>query len=384
MGTAVASALQWCLALQWGRARQRHSAPRACGGVVVVMDTDADGSARVAGPRIATALPVSCNTGARDRAVKAREQRRKGMVDVTAGTPVGVLAVHAHPDDESSKGAGTLARLSDEGVRTIVVTCTGGEEGDILNPAMERPEVRADLPAVRRAELARALEILGVDRHYWLGYRDSGMAGKESNQHADAFAVAPLEEATARLVAILRHERPEVVITYDETGGYPHPDHIRTHEVTVAAFEASGDPSRFPEAGPAFSPRKLYYHASLSRRQLLALHQIAVDRGIPSPFAEWLERREANGHRDTQPTTQVDVGPWMGRMRAALLAHATQIDPQGPWLALPEDAVRAAYPWDDYVLAQSAIEVSLPETDLLQGLSVPRAGCGQQAGTQAS
>ena len=163
--------------------------------------------------------------------------------------PRTLLAVHAHPDDESSKGAAVMARYADQGVRVVVVTCTGGEAGEILNPAMDKPGVLERMPELRRQELAKALEILDVTAHHWLGYRDSGMADSETNGHPDAFANADLEEATGRLVALIRAERPQVVLTYDEHGGYPHPDHIRTHEVSVAAFEAAGDPGRFPEAG---------------------------------------------------------------------------------------------------------------------------------------
>ena len=144
-----------------------------------------------------------------------------------------LLALHAHPDDESSKGAATMARYADQGVRVVVVTCTGGEAGEILNPAMDRPGVLEQMPELRRQELAKALEIIDVTAHHWLGYRDSGMAESETNGHPDAFANADLDEATGRLVALIRAERPQVVLTYDERGGYPHPDHIRTHEVSI-------------------------------------------------------------------------------------------------------------------------------------------------------
>jgi len=157
--------------------------------------------------------------------------------------PRTLLAVHAHPDDESSKGAGTFARYADEGVRTVIVTCTGGEAGDILNPAMDNPGNLERMPELRRQELAKALEILDVSQHYFLGYRDSGMPDTETNKHPDAFANADLDEAVGRLVRIIREERPQVVLTYDENGGYPHPDHVRTHEVSVAAFDAAGDPA---------------------------------------------------------------------------------------------------------------------------------------------
>jgi mycothiol S-conjugate amidase len=283
--------------------------------------------------------------------------------------PPTLLAVHAHPDDESSKGAGTMARYADEGVRTVIVTCTGGEAGEILNPAMDRPGVLERMPELRRQELAKALEILQVSAHYWLGYRDSGMADSEANGHPDAFAGADLDEATGRLVEILRRERPQVVLTYDQTGGYPHPDHIRTHEVSVAAFQAAGDPGRYPEAGPPFQPLKLYYHATFSRRRMEAIHAGAVARGIDSPFAEWLQRWEEN---DLGPepvvTTQIDVGRWLGRRRDALIAHATQIDPNSFWFAVPDEVIAEVYPWEDYTLARSLVATTEPETDLFAGI----------------
>jgi mycothiol S-conjugate amidase len=282
--------------------------------------------------------------------------------------PRTLLAVHAHPDDESSKGAATLARYADEGVRTVVVTCTGGEAGEILNPAMDRPGVLERMPELRREELAKALEVLNVSAHHWLGYRDSGMAETDANGHPDAFANADLDEATGRLVAIIRQERPQVVVTYDETGGYPHPDHIRTHEVSVAAFDAAADPHRYPEAGPPFQPLKLYYHASFTRRRMEAIHAAAVERGIESPFAKWLEEWEKQGWEDPVVTTRVDVAAWLGRQRDALIAHATQIDPSSFWFAIPDEVVAEVYPWEDYTLARSLVPTDDEETDLFAGL----------------
>jgi len=286
-----------------------------------------------------------------------------------------LLAVHAHPDDESSKGAGTLARYADEGIRTVVVTCTGGEAGEILNPAMDQPGNLERMPELRRQELARALEILNVEQHYFLGYRDSGMPDSEWNHHPDAFARADLDEAVGRLVGIIRRERPQVLVTYDESGGYPHPDHIRTHEVSVAAFDAAGDPDRYPEAGPPFQPMKLYYHASFSRRRIEALHRGALERGIESPFGEWLRRwdGEVGGDfREPVVTTQVDVAKWMPQARGALIAHATQIDPNGLWFAIPEEVVTQVYPWDDYTLVRSLVTTSNPEADLFAAVDGDR------------
>src|SRR5580658_7030075 len=175
-------------------------------------------------------------------------------------TPLCLLTVHAHPDDEASKGPGTVARYHAEGVRTVLVCCTGGEEGDILNPALDSPEVRADLAAVRMAELAAATNVIGYDEVVMLGYRDSGMPDTPANARPDCFARAPLDEAVGRLVAHIRRTRPQVVVTYgDDQEGYPHPDHLRVHEVSLAAFNAAGDRDAYPNRGEPFQPLKLYY-----------------------------------------------------------------------------------------------------------------------------
>ena len=285
--------------------------------------------------------------------------------------PRTLLTVHAHPDDESSKGAGTLARYADEGVRTVVVTCTGGEAGDILNPAMDQPGNLERMPELRRRELARALEILNVREHYFLGYRDSGMPDTDTNGHPDAFVQADLDEAVGRLVGIIRRERPQVLVTYDESGGYPHPDHIRTHEISVAAFDAAGDAGRYPEAGPPFQPLQLYYHASPSRQRIELLHKAALERGIETPYGEWLEHWDDEigpDHREPPITTRVDVARWRPQARAALIAHETQIDPNGSWFTIPEELHTEIYPWDDYSLARSLVPTSDSEDDLFAAL----------------
>jgi mycothiol S-conjugate amidase len=291
-----------------------------------------------------------------------------------------LLAVHAHPDDESSKGAGTFARYADEGVHTVIVTLTGGETGEILNPAMDRPGNLERMPELRREELARALEILRVGSHHWLGYRDSGMPGTETNAHPDSLANAVLDEAVARLVKVLRAERPQVVLCYDETGGYPHPDHVRDHEITVAAVDAAADPARHPEAGPPWTVLKLYYFASFSRRRLELLHQALVERGLESPFAEWLDGPERSDLPEAKVTTQIDVARWLPRARAALLAHATQIDPDSSWFAIPDQVLAEVYPWEDYTLARSLVPPAAGspgvdgrqvETDLFAGIEDP-------------
>jgi mycothiol S-conjugate amidase len=280
------------------------------------------------------------------------------------------MFVHAHPDDESSKGAGTMARYVKEGHRVSVVTCTDGSAGDILNPAMDRPGVRERLTEIRREELARALDILGVREHWWLGYPDSGwVEGFERDGSvlaADAFYNVPLEAAAERLVRLIRAERPHVLVTYPPDGGYPHPDHIRCHDVSAAAFDAAGDPERFGEAGEPWQPQKLYYLSTFTRSGMQALHDALLDRGIESPFGEWLERWARD--EDETITTQVDVGDFLALRNQALLAHATQIDPEGPWFVVPDELRRQVYPWEDYELARSLVDSEAPEDSLFAGL----------------
>jgi len=281
--------------------------------------------------------------------------------------PLTLLAVHAHPDDEASKGAATIARYAAEGVRTVLVCCTGGEAGEILNPAMDRPEVHQDLPRVRAEELARAAEAIGYDEVVMLGYRDSGMAESADNEHPDCFAAADLDEAVGRLVAVVRRERPQVVITYgDDQQGYPHPDHLRVHDISLPAFDAAGDPGAYPGTGEPWEPSKLYYVA-WSRARMVALHDKMLELGLESPFKpEWWEGRPDQDHRIT---TRVDVGPHADVRRQALLAHATQIDPSSPfWFGLPPEVARTVHPFDDYVLARSRVPTELPEDDLFAGI----------------
>lgn len=279
-----------------------------------------------------------------------------------------ILTVHAHPDDESSKGAGTIARYSDAGAHTVLVCCTGGEEGDILNPAMDRQEVKDNIAEVRREELARAASIIGYDRVHYLGYRDSGMPDSEANSHDDCFANAPSHEAVERLVRIIRAERPHVIVTYpDDQKGYQHPDHLRVYDITIPAWEAAGDPDAYPEAGDPWTPLKLYY-TTWSRARIEALHHLYGELGLESPYTEaWFDRPSM----DHRITTKIDVEAWYQRRTDALLAHATQVDPTSKfWFGLPTDKAAAAYPYDDYILAHSRVETHTPESDMLAGLDL--------------
>jgi mycothiol S-conjugate amidase len=286
------------------------------------------------------------------------------------------MAVHAHPDDESSKGAATMARYVREGIDVMVCTMTGGERGDVLNPAMDRPEVKADMARIRREEMARAREILGVQQRF-MGFVDSGLPeGDPKPPLPDgSFALVPLAEAAAPLVKAVREFRPHVILTYDENGGYPHPDHIKTHQVTVEAFEAAADPDRYPEAGEPWQPLKLYYFVSFHQAKYVALHEEMLRRGQDSPyekiFAQWEERarkREELGIKQLEITTRIDVTDYLEIRDQALLAHATQIDPKSAWFDCPLDVQRAAWPTEDYHLARSLVDTELPEDDLFAGV----------------
>lgn len=282
-----------------------------------------------------------------------------------------LLTVHAHPDDEASKGAGTIAKYSAEGVRSVLVCCTGGEAGDILNPAMDTQENRDNIAAVRRAELDTSAEVLGYDRVVMLGYRDSGMPDMPENSHPDAFANAPLDEAVERLVRIIREERPQVIVTYsDHQKGYLHPDHLMVNDISVPAFTAAGDPEAYPDAGDPWAPSKLYY-TIWSKERINLTHEKCLEVNGESPFEERFLDRESEDHLIS---AKVDVGAYWDHRCDALLAHATQVDPDHPiWFPLPRPIAAAVYPWDDYELAISTIEVDGIEDDLFAGI---RSGSG--------
>jgi mycothiol S-conjugate amidase len=284
--------------------------------------------------------------------------------------PLRLLTVHAHPDDESSKGAATCARYVAEGHEVMVVTCTGGERGSVLNPAMDKPEVTANMTEVRKAEMARAAEILGVE-HRWLGYVDSGLPeGDPKPPLPDGcFALGDLEEQTGTLTALMREFRPHVVVTYDENGGYPHPDHIRCHQVSVAAFDAAGDPDRFPGVGEPWQPSKLYYSHGFSRARVLKFHEAMEAAGLESPYTQWIENwktdRPDPGDR---VTTRVECADYFPLRDAALKAHETQIDPTSRWFAVPMTMQRELWPTEDYELVRSLVRSTTPEDDLFAGL----------------
>ncbi len=276
------------------------------------------------------------------------------------------MTIHAHPDDESSKGAGSVALYSDAGVKATLVCCTGGEEGDILNPAMDLPEVRENIGAVRREELAKAAKIIGYRDVHYLGYRDSGMPESEANNNPECFANAPLDEAVERLVRLIREEKPHVIVTYpDDQQGYQHPDHLKVFDISIPAWEAAGDPTKFLQSGDPWTPLKLYY-TTWSRARIEALHAMFKKLKLESPFNDaWFDRPS----QDHRITTKINVSDHSQRRTDALLAHATQVDPESPfWFGLPSDKSAEAYPWDDYILAFNRAGPIGEEKDLFEGI----------------
>jgi len=279
------------------------------------------------------------------------------------------MHVHAHPDDESSKGGASTAKYVHEGVDVHVATCTGGERGSVLNPKMDRPDVWENIAEIRRKEMDTARAILGI-RQDWLGFVDSGWPEGDPPPPLPegCFALVPLEEAVERLVRVVRHFRPHVMTTYDENGGYPHPDHVMCHRISVAAFEAAGDPARHPGAGEPWQPLKLYYHHGFHRERTQALSDEMTRRGLESPYAERLAEWKPDPVHAARITTRVPCAEFFEVRDRALLAHATQIDPDGAWFACPIEVHQAAWPTEDFELARSHVRTDLPEDDLFAGV----------------
>jgi len=280
-----------------------------------------------------------------------------------------LLAVHAHPDDEASKGAASVAKYVAEGVEVLVATCTGGERGSILNPAMDRPDVIANLSGIRHCEMQNAIDILGV-HHSWLGFVDSGLPDGDPLPPLPegCFALEPIEIASEPLVRLVRTFRPHVITTYDENGGYPHPDHIMTHKVSIEAFEAAADPDRYPGTGEPWQPLKLYYHMTFHRNRFLAMHEAMVEAGLESPYAERLAEWGDRADIGDRVTTRVNCADYFEVRDRALIAHATQVDPTSFWFACPLEIQQKAWPTEDFELARSLVDTTTPEDDLFAGI----------------
>jgi mycothiol S-conjugate amidase len=278
-----------------------------------------------------------------------------------------LMCVHAHPDDESSKGAATMAKYVDAGHEVLVVSCTGGERGDVLNPRLQHDaHIIRDMAQVRRDEMAAARDVLGVQQS-WLGFVDSGLPQGDPPPPLPegCFALAPRAATTEALVREVRRFRPHVMTTYDENGGYPHPDHVACHDVSVAAFSAAGDPDAFPTAGAPWQPLKLYYNATFSKARIEAFHHALTALGEESPYAEWLESWT---RPERTVTTRIECADWFDRRDAALLAHATQVDPEGPWFHVRREVQQQVWPTEEFEAAASYVPVAEGEDDLFAGL----------------
>lgn len=271
-----------------------------------------------------------------------------------------LMAVHAHPDDESSSTGGTLARYSTEGVNTVLVTCTNGEYGD--GPGHVKPGEEGHDPEqvakTRLAELELACEHLGVGHLELLGYHDSGMPDWEFKDADHVFWATPISESAGRLAELMDRYRPDVVVTYDDRGGYNHPDHVRAHQITCEAVTLTGIPS------------KLYFIARRRRDwEKLRERMQAAGIEVPAPPARQLtpERIKQMEDQEARITTEIDTTGVADRKRAALAAHASQLD-ESWWLRCPDDAFTEVFGRETYIRAHDRTGAPTPEDDLFAGL----------------
>jgi N-acetyl-1-D-myo-inositol-2-amino-2-deoxy-alpha-D-glucopyranoside deacetylase len=251
-----------------------------------------------------------------------------------------LLLVHAHPDDESIFGGGAIIRAHERGHRVVLVTCTGGEVGEIHN--MDEASSRPRLKEIRELELRRAIEILGVDRLVLLGYRDSGMAGTGDNESPESFNMTPLEETAAKLAAVIEEEAPDVVVTYGPDGIYGHPDHVKAHKTTLAAWELL--------AARGAAPARLWY-AVLPRSGIEEFRRRLEESGQP---AESFDGGAILGVPDDEIQAVLDVQQFADRKKAAFQAHVSQNDPSSFFLNTPDDLFKQAFGLEFYSLARGA------------------------------
>lgn len=280
-----------------------------------------------------------------------------------------IMLVHAHPDDEVISTGGIALKYREQGVRTVLVTCTRGEEGEIVDPELNTPENKARLAELRDVELAEALKVLKISDFHQLGYRDSGMINTPANEHPESFNQADLHVATGRLVALVRQYQPVVMISYNEEGGYGHPDHIAAHKITVAAFHAAGDATHYPEAGPTWSPLKLYYTAY--RRSIwLKAWEYMQSQGEKTP----LDDPETDLSRyvdDPRTTTSVHIADYLEPKLESLMKHRTQINEKWGFMMLPPHLRAELLTHEDFALIESRVELPAHEgleDDILAGV----------------
>jgi N-acetyl-1-D-myo-inositol-2-amino-2-deoxy-alpha-D-glucopyranoside deacetylase len=280
--------------------------------------------------------------------------------------PLTLMAVHAHPDDEAIGTGGILALAAAEGIRTVLVTCTGGEVGEIAPETGVTPET---LGEVRERELREACKILNVTHLELLGYRDSGMAGTADNKHPDSFSQADLGVATARLAALVRRYQPSILVTYNENGFYGHPDHINAHRIAVGAFDLAAYQTHVSGDGLApWATAKLYYTA-VARSAMKRFGERLRELGIETPIGDG-EREDGPdwGTPDELVTTNVDVSRQAEQKRLALRAHATQMGPEVFFARLPPPVFNQMFGQESFQLVKSRVPAQTPETDLFNGL----------------
>ena len=284
-------------------------------------------------------------------------------------TGVRLMVVRAHPDDESSATGGILARYAAQGVSTGVVICTGGEEGEVLDPDLDPEEAKPRLGDIRKAELEAATKILGVRELRMLGYRDSGMEGWPTNQHPEAFCNADRDEAVGRLVRIFRELQPQVVVTDNENGGYGHPDHVMCNRVTVPAFHAAGDPEQYPEAGPPWKAARLYAIVSV-RNRWGKIAKMMREAGYDDSFYTRRRPRRQRpwGVAKKDATAAIDVSEYVDIQRAALDAHRSQIARDSWWLVMPPEIRRVAFGCAYFLRLHPTPAPGEKDADLFAGL----------------
>jgi N-acetyl-1-D-myo-inositol-2-amino-2-deoxy-alpha-D-glucopyranoside deacetylase len=278
-----------------------------------------------------------------------------------------LMSVHAHADDETITMGGLLATCADRGVRTANICCTDGKLASIVAPDMPEETTRPHLAEIRQTELRAACEILGVSEVHFLGYGDSGMWGEDTNFVPEAFWKTDIDEAVGALVAHIRRFRPHVVVTYDGVGGYGHPDHIQTHRVTLLAVEAAHMKTLYPNSGDPWRVSKLYY-TSIPLSFLKRAADMAREAGMPPPFGVEHPEDLPFVTPDEWITTTVDVRDGIGRKRRALLAHRSQIAPDWPMLAIPEEVNMQHFGDESFQLVISRVPTTLPETDVFAGI----------------
>ena len=304
--------------------------------------------------------------------------------------PLTLMTVHAHPDDEVVFTGGLLARYAAEGIPTVLVMCTNGEEGEIHDPDLDPDEAKPRLGTIRRGELRCATEHLNITHTEFLDYRDSGMAGTEPNANPACFHQADKDAAAARLVALVRRYRPQVLVTYDENGSYGHPDHIAANVITRLAFDRTGDPAYRPDQGEPFQPSKLYYTAWYEEGWKQA-REMYLARGLKWPWDEEEPDKEPereSGDEEAQDaaaaaetaeekppayvppptTTRLNVRPWAQAKREAARCHRTQFDPNGLFTTMPDDIALVAWGEEHLSLVRPATETPVEEDDLFAGL----------------